>query len=131
MPVAVVYAVVSKTIRRIVVSDENDLHVALVQGEALLEVPFKWYSQSNAQDLHDYVSSVIGPPEHDCRCVEVDKSGKVVAVYAADPAIDKPLYSPEFTVELSKDATIGDIKGGDGKFPPKPPPSQPDIPTGT
>lgn len=106
----VVYAQGSRTIRRVIVSDEDaTVKAALVPGEALLVVPFTTYTQSNAADLRDFVAQQIGPPTHNCRCVEVDRTGTVVAVYHADPAIDSPIALGN-TMELHDTAAVGDVK---------------------
>lgn len=118
MPVTVVYAEGSKQIRRIIVSDV-EVSPALVPGEAALDVPFKTYSEADHGQFAAYVESQIGAPTKDVRCVEVDLSGKVVAVYAADPDLDRPVLDQRHTLELHKDADIGDVKGHDGKFPRK------------
>lgn len=119
MPVTVVYAIGSRQIRRVIVSDA-DVEPAMVDGEAALTVPFKEYVLLNADEVRQYVEAQIGPPIKDTRCVEVDRSGKVVAVYAADPDIDRPVFDARNTLELHKDAAVGEVKGHDGKFPVRP-----------
>lgn len=117
MTVAVVYAAGSRIIRRVIVSDGDALkHAALVDGEAALEIPEKTYREASAEDVAAYVAERIGPPLHDGRCVEVDKQGEVVAVYLADPVIDKPRYSLEHSIEVSKTAEIGQVKDARGQF---------------
>lgn len=119
MTVAVVYASGSKTIRRIIVSDDDAVAKAtLVPGEAVIEVPFDIYNKSNDADLRAYLAKAIGEPKQDTRCVEIDASGAVVAVYAADPEIDKPLLNASNVIELHADAVVGDQKVG-GVFPVK------------
>lgn len=93
---------------------------AMVDGESSLEIPFDEYSPMNAADVHQYVEDAIGPPTKETRCVEVDESGKVVAVYAADPDIDKPLFGSKNTIELHMDAVVNDTKDAKGVFPIKP-----------
>ncbi len=115
MPVAVVYAAGSRIIRRVIVSD-GDVRAELVDGEAVMEIPEKTYRAASAEGVAAYVAERIGPPLHDGRCVEVDKQGEVVAVYLADPVIDKPRYSLEHSIEVSKTAEVGQVKDARGQF---------------
>lgn len=124
MPVVVVYAAGSKLVRRVYVSDtkkEISDVVRLAPGENALAVPFEQYTKLNATQIAAWVADQVGPPEHDGRCVEVDGDGKVVAVLAADPALDKPIKDKNNTLEVHGWAEVGDQKLN-GIFPPKPVP---------
>lgn len=123
----VVYADQSKTIRRIIVSDALDIDaIGVAHGEAILAIPFEEYTKKNDSEIRAFVAQKIGGPLHDCRCVEVDSRGTVVAVYVADPVIDSPFRAGN-TMELHKSADIGDIKQGDVFISTKPIPPTPPI----
>lgn len=118
MPVTVVYAVGSRTIRRVIVSDKA-VDVSVVAGEAVLDVPFDAYDKFNPDAFHAFVAKEIGAPTQETRCVEVDAVGRVVAIFSADPEIDKPITGMFNTLEIQKSAKVGDVKDANGKFPDK------------
>lgn len=115
MKTFVVYGLQSKIIRQIIVSDEID-SLSAPDKCGVLEVPFDSYSQFNANKLSEYVVQQIGEPLHDGRCVEVGQDGKVLAVYNADPLIDKPILGRTNQIIPHEIAGIGDIKQADESF---------------
>lgn len=122
--VAIIYSQSQKVIRRIIVSDtDRELNAALqgavVPGEGLMFLPKEEYNTLNAITLRQRVAQEIGVASSD-RVVEVDQGNRVVAVFHGDPTIDKPLRNKNNTLEIHKDATIGDVKVGTD-FPAKAP----------
>lgn len=106
--VTVIYAQGTKVIRRINVSDDDVPRAIAGPGETALAVPFDTYSQSNDAQLRAYVASKIGAAGPD-RCVEVDAKGRVVAIYHADPVLDRP-FSSGNVMELHALANVGNVR---------------------
>lgn len=120
MPVAVIYGADSKVPRVVIGSDtqaELDAAVSVSDGEAV-----EYFPDSDARTTADLpallaeLAKRIGEPKHSGRVVEIDGSGAVVALYAADPLIDKPRLDARNTLEVHDKAEVGDIKGQDGKY---------------
>jgi len=119
--IAIVYGADSKLMRRVYVCDTDDelaRAVVTVPGEAVHYMLADEYATHDAMTFRTALAEQVGAPKNDGRVVEVDATGKCVAVYSADPLIDKPVLGKFHTLELSKFAEINDVKVA-GKFEPK------------
>lgn len=112
--VHIIYALSTKVVRRIIVTDDP-IPLSVVIGEAVLDTPFETYSDLNNQEVMEYVAAAIGSPTNSGRCVEITPDGEVVRIYSADPVIDKPIDTNN-SIELNEYAQLGDKKV-DGTFP--------------
>jgi len=107
--------------RRVYVCDtdaELARAVVTVDGEAVHYMPTDEYATHDAVTFRAALAVQVGEPLNDGRVAEVDATGKCVAVYSADPLIDKPVMGKFHTLELSKFAEVNDVKVA-GKFEPK------------
>lgn len=118
--VVVVYATVSKILRRIVLADSDDElvgAVALMPGESSYPMDIADYvACSSAVEFHAEMARRVGEPEHG-RCVEVDMDGRVVGAFYGDPELDGPTLHRSHSVESHKTAEVGDVKYGEDFFP--------------
>lgn len=116
--IAIVYGADSKLMRRVYVCDtDEDLAraVVTVPGEAVHYMLADEYATHDAVTFRTALAEQVGVPKNDGRVAEVDATGKCVAVYSADPLIDKPVLGEFHTLELSKFAEVNDVKIA-GKF---------------
>ena len=102
---AVFYATHSKILRRKVISDD---HMALAQlraepGESRLLLPLTRPYDDAACRAAIAEATGCNPPSG--RCCVVDKSGKVVAICNADPALD---LHPQGQLVANENAVAGD-----------------------
>ncbi len=120
MPVAVIYGADSKVPRVVIGSDtqaELDAAVSISEGEEVEYFPdADVRTTADLPELLAELAKRIGEPKHSGRVIEVDESGAVVALYAADPLIDKPKLDARNKLEVHDNAEVGDIKGHDGKY---------------
>lgn len=118
MRVFVVVAEGSKTLRRIIRTDGDPAKVVTTHaGERVIETQLAEYDHlRDANALAAWLAEKIGPPLHDCRCVEINAEGLVVGVHQADPVLDKPVFGEAHTLELHATARVGERKVN-GSFP--------------
>jgi hypothetical protein len=112
MPVTVVYAEASRIIRRVVVTDGPAPPGLARRGEATLDVPFSDYNRMNDAALRQHVASIVGPPTHSGRVLELDVNAVVIGLHTADPAIDAPEGAQ---LDDNGLADVGDVKNAVGE----------------
>lgn len=92
--IGVVYSPNQNRVRRVIVSDEHDLHVLIhrnmmTHGEQFMTIPKETFDGFTHPDhLHAHVATVLGQPATSHTCAVVDANDMIVASVHADPAID-------------------------------------------
>jgi len=111
-----VYGLHSRLIRYVAVSDELQ-STSPPAGCGVIEIDYADYARSgNTFDAHGplngyrLIERKIGQPRHSGRCVEVTPEGFVVAVYQADPLLDRPV-NQRHTLHQHDTANLGHRKG--------------------
>lgn len=130
MPTAIIYGADSRVPRVVIASDtQAELDAALIvsEGEAVEYFPeAQARTSTELPALLAALAQRIGEPKHPGRVAEVDEAGAVVALYAADPQIDKPIFGARNTLALtSEKVEVGDFKVADKYVSIKLPPTGP------
>jgi hypothetical protein len=108
--VGVVYSPNQNRVRRVVVSDEHDLHILIhrnmmTHGEQFMVIPKETFdSFTHPNHLHDHVAAVLGSPATSHTCAVVAADDTIVAAVHADPAIDD---HPDGHIIQDDDAVAG------------------------